>query len=99
NLQRATTQGHTDDDGEYKPLYRIFPVHPIFLSMAQPGLTWQEILDIKLLQERVWLEERMEQVRCLIAKEVEWRMMTFHEQWKPEEKKMMVARNDDKKME
>lgn len=41
-----------------------FPHLPFLrVSMTHQVLTWQEILDIKLIQERVWLEERMEGVR------------------------------------
>ena len=48
--------------------------HPPFIfervSMAEQGLAWQECLEIKLLQERIWLEQRLEEVRWSFLKEL-----------------------------
>ncbi|KAG5273575.1 hypothetical protein AALO_G00152870 [Alosa alosa] len=38
---------------------------------------WQDVMEVKFLQERIWLEDRMEQVRCLLSRELDVKLKAF----------------------
>ncbi|XP_063069718.1 zinc finger CCCH domain-containing protein 13-like [Engraulis encrasicolus] len=60
----------------------------------EQGLSWQEYLDVRLVKERVWTEQRMEEIRALLCKEMEWKVVNVHELW---EAKEMKRREKEKK--
>ncbi|XP_063053921.1 zinc finger CCCH domain-containing protein 13-like [Engraulis encrasicolus] len=55
--------------------------------MAEQGLSWEEILDLKMMREKVWLNERIKEMQAFICKEVEYKVMNAHESWEANEKK------------
>ncbi|XP_063052731.1 trichohyalin-like [Engraulis encrasicolus] len=63
----------------------------------QQGLSWEEILDLKIQRERVWVDGRMQEMQTLIFKELEYKIMKANESW--EAKEMKYRERDKKKQE